>query len=148
MRRRHAQHPDPAPSEGRPSVAGPAGAASERGDRPDCSQVRWETTADCRHCPIRQQALFAALRGPDFEHILTPIRNAVIPAGTRLYREDTRRRPSTPSAAGCSSWSRAGRASGDSVSLAGVRASHRIEILEDAGRPWRTTDSRREGGGL
>jgi CRP-like cAMP-binding protein len=54
----------------------------------DCNQVRWENTADCRHCPIRQQALFAALRGPDFEHILTPIRSAVIPAGTTLYRED------------------------------------------------------------
>jgi CRP/FNR family transcriptional regulator, anaerobic regulatory protein len=64
------------------------GPDADSGCSPDCNQVRWETTADCRHCPIRQQALFAALRGPDFEHILTPIRSAVIPAGTTLYRED------------------------------------------------------------
>lgn len=61
---------------------------ADPGCSPDCNPIRWETAADCRHCPIRQQALFAALRGPDFEHILTPIRSALIPAGTALYRED------------------------------------------------------------
>jgi CRP-like cAMP-binding protein len=53
-----------------------------------CGEVSWDTIADCRHCAIRQQALFSALRGPDFEHIFMPIRSAVIPAGTELYRED------------------------------------------------------------
>ncbi len=57
-------------------------------DGADCGQVRWERTADCRHCPIRHQAIFAALRGPDFEHLFLPIRGAVVPAGTVLYRED------------------------------------------------------------
>lgn len=50
--------------------------------------MRWDTAADCRHCPIRHQALFAPLRGPDFAHVLLPIRSAVVPAGTVLYRED------------------------------------------------------------
>jgi CRP-like cAMP-binding protein len=53
----------------------------------DCNDIRWESEAECRHCAIRGQALFAALRGPDFEHLLVPIRRAPIPAGTELYRE-------------------------------------------------------------
>lgn len=53
-----------------------------------CDEQRWATVADCRHCPMRQQALFSALRGPDFEHIYLPIRNAICPPGTLIYRED------------------------------------------------------------
>lgn len=59
------------------------------GDGAECSHVRWETVADCRHCAIRHEALFGALRGPDFEHIFLPIRRAVVPAGETIYREDS-----------------------------------------------------------
>ncbi|MCU0299199.1 MAG: Crp/Fnr family transcriptional regulator [Candidatus Nanopelagicales bacterium] len=55
---------------------------------PRCGEERWATVADCRHCPMRQQALFSALRGPDFEHIFLPIRSAICPPGTLIYRED------------------------------------------------------------
>jgi CRP-like cAMP-binding protein len=54
----------------------------------ECSPVRWEDEADCRHCPIRHQALLAPLRGPDFAHVLGQIRSAVVPAGSVLYHED------------------------------------------------------------
>jgi CRP-like cAMP-binding protein len=37
---------------------------------------------------VREQALFAALRGPDFEHIFLPIRRAVCPRDTILYQQD------------------------------------------------------------
>lgn len=53
-----------------------------------CGEVSWDTIADCRRCAIRQQALFGALRGPDFEQLFVPIRSAVLPAGTELYAED------------------------------------------------------------
>jgi CRP-like cAMP-binding protein len=53
-----------------------------------CDEQRWAAVADCRHCAMRQQALFSALRGPDFEHIFLPIRNAICPPGTVIYRED------------------------------------------------------------
>jgi len=43
---------------------------------------------DCRRCAVRQQALFSALRGSDFDHLLILIRSAVVPAGTQLYAED------------------------------------------------------------
>lgn len=48
----------------------------------------WSTVADCRHCAVRQRALFAPLRGLDFEQIFLPIRQATLPAGTLIYRED------------------------------------------------------------
>lgn len=50
--------------------------------------VSWDTIADCRRCAVRQQALFSALRGSDFDPVLNLIRSAVVPAGTRLYAED------------------------------------------------------------
>ena len=53
-----------------------------------CSDVSWDKVADCRRCAVRQQALFSALRGSDFDHLLTLIRSAVVPIGTRLYAED------------------------------------------------------------
>jgi CRP-like cAMP-binding protein len=37
---------------------------------------------------VRQQALFSALRGSDFDHLLTLIRSAVVPAATQLYAQD------------------------------------------------------------
>jgi hypothetical protein len=57
-------------------------------------EPRWDTSADCRHCALRQQALFAAPRAPDFEHISPSIRASLVPAGTvpagtEIYREDT-----------------------------------------------------------
>jgi CRP-like cAMP-binding protein len=52
-----------------------------------CSDIVWEGTADCRHCPVRQQALFSALRGSDFDQMFSPIRSAIVPAGTVLYTE-------------------------------------------------------------
>ena len=57
-------------------------------DGSGCAEVNWDTIADCRRCAIRQQALFGALRGPDFEQIFVPIRSAVLPAGTKIYTED------------------------------------------------------------
>ena len=64
-------------------------AVAETGGALTCGEVSWDTIADCRYCAIRQQALFSALRGPDFEHIFVPIRSAVIPAGTEIYCQDS-----------------------------------------------------------
>ena len=55
---------------------------------PDRGDLRWDTLADCRHCAMRRQALFSALRAPDFEHIFLPIRSAVCPRDTILYQQD------------------------------------------------------------
>jgi CRP-like cAMP-binding protein len=73
--------------------ADPAGSvqAGEAGeDRVDaaCSELAWDLVTDCRHCAVRQHALFSALRGPDFDHIFLPIRGAAAPAGSVLYVED------------------------------------------------------------
>jgi CRP-like cAMP-binding protein len=64
------------------------GAPSESVASPECSELRWDILADCRHCAVRGQALFSALRGPDFEHIFLPIRSAVCPRDTILYQQD------------------------------------------------------------
>ena len=57
-------------------------------DEPQCSEVSWDGVADCRHCAVRAQALFAGLRGSDFDQIFEPIRSAVVPAGTILFTQD------------------------------------------------------------
>ena len=54
---------------------------------PNCSEIPWESTADCRHCAIHQQSLFAALRGTDFDLVFPSIKSAIVPAGTVLYAE-------------------------------------------------------------
>jgi CRP-like cAMP-binding protein len=54
---------------------------------PSCSDIAWESTVDCRHCAIRQQSLFAALRGTDFDQVFPAIKSAIVPAGTVLYTE-------------------------------------------------------------
>ncbi len=54
---------------------------------PSCSEIVWEEKADCRHCAIRQQTLFAALRGSDFDQVFLPIKSAIVPAGAVLYAE-------------------------------------------------------------
>jgi CRP-like cAMP-binding protein len=54
---------------------------------PSCSDIAWEASADCRHCAIRQQSLFAALRGTDFDQVFPAIKSAIVPAGTVLYTE-------------------------------------------------------------
>lgn len=89
MSRQQTDRSGSAGSQGRRATRGHPGEDPDPGCGPGCDPIRWETTADCRHCPIRQQALFAALRGPDFEHLFTPIRGAQIPTGTELYREDS-----------------------------------------------------------
>ena len=71
------------------SESGVKTAPSSQATDLQCGEVSWDTIADCRHCAIRQQALFAALRGPDFEHLFLPIRSAIVPAGTELYRQDS-----------------------------------------------------------
>lgn len=67
-------------------VCGPLSESSFGGDR---DAIHWQSEMDCRHCAIREHTLFAALRGPDFECLLAPIRSALIPAGAELYREGT-----------------------------------------------------------
>ena len=59
-----------------------------KGQESRCSAIAWDDVADCRHCAVRRLALFAALRGSDFDRVLALIRSAVVPAGTLLYRED------------------------------------------------------------
>ena len=71
----------PRSSEREPALAGPAQDLR-------CGEVSWDRIADCRHCAIREQALFSALRGPDFEHVFLPIRSAVVCAGKEVYRQD------------------------------------------------------------
>jgi CRP-like cAMP-binding protein len=61
------------------SGGSPAGAADA---------LRWEPSAGCAQCSIRQQTLFAALRDSDLEHLRGSICSAVIPVGTVLYQED------------------------------------------------------------
>jgi CRP-like cAMP-binding protein len=51
------------------------------------SDISWEETADCRHCALRRQTLFSALRGSDFDPVFLPINTAIVPAGTVLYTE-------------------------------------------------------------
>jgi len=85
MPRRSAQSRiEPSP---RASRAGAPRGPDPRSRGGDCNAIRWESEANCRHCAIRDQALFGALRGPDFERLLAPIRSAPISAGTELYRE-------------------------------------------------------------
>ncbi len=61
--------------------------ASSRQDVQDFS-IAWDDVADCRRCAMREQSLFSALRGSDFEQILVPVKCAIVPAGTTIYRED------------------------------------------------------------
>lgn len=69
--------------------------AAPEADRPEgsettlvCAELSWDMVTDCRHCAVRQQALFSALRGTDFEHIFMPIRGAIVPQGAVVYTED------------------------------------------------------------
>ena len=62
----------------------PAGSASD----PLCTDSSWGGVADCRHCAMRKTSLFSVLRGPDFDKILLPIRNAGLPAKTVIYLEN------------------------------------------------------------
>ena len=69
--------------------------ADPEADRPEgsetslvCAELSWDMVTDCRQCAVRQQALFSALRGTDFEHIFMPIRGAVVPQGAIVYTED------------------------------------------------------------
>lgn len=43
--------------------------------KPLCTDPLWEGRADCRHCPIRSQVLFADVPDVFFEHVLVPIDN-------------------------------------------------------------------------
>ena len=60
---------------------------SAMNERVNCCDVSWDEVADCRHCALRQHALFAPLRGSDFSQAFLPVRRAVVPAGTVLYSE-------------------------------------------------------------
>ena len=47
----------------------------------------WPGMADCRHCRLRGEGLFSAVRGTDFDHLFLPVRTADFPRRTVLYRE-------------------------------------------------------------
>ncbi len=46
----------------------------------------WTGQADCRHCALRESALFAGLREGDFEKIHHPINQFILQPGQILYR--------------------------------------------------------------
>ena len=50
-------------------------------------EEHWPGMADCRHCRVRGQGLFSALRGPDFDSLFLPVRTGVFPRGTLVYLE-------------------------------------------------------------
>ena len=50
----------------------------------------WSAEADCRHCTLRQSALFAGLEETDFEHIHGTVERFDLPPGSLLYRKDDR----------------------------------------------------------
>ena len=50
----------------------------------------WSGEADCRHCTLRQSALFAGLEETDFEHIHGTGERFDLPPGSLLYRKDDR----------------------------------------------------------
>ena len=53
---------------------------------PIASDHAWRGVADCRHCSIRQSALFAKLTEEDFSHVHAPIDNRTVPKGQALYQ--------------------------------------------------------------
>jgi CRP/FNR family transcriptional regulator len=50
----------------------------------------WSGEADCRHCSLRQSALFAGLKEADFEKIHHPINQFVLHPGQALYHAGDR----------------------------------------------------------
>lgn len=48
----------------------------------------WSAEADCRHCTLRQSALFAGLQEKDLEHIHDLVDQFTLPPGSVLYRTD------------------------------------------------------------
>ena len=50
-------------------------------------EEHWPGMADCRHCRLRGEGLFSAVRGTDFDHLFLPVRTADFPRRTVLYRE-------------------------------------------------------------
>ena len=50
-------------------------------------EEHWPGMADCRHCRLRGEGLFSAVRGTDFDHLFLPVRTAGFPRRTVLYRE-------------------------------------------------------------
>ena len=48
----------------------------------------WSGEADCRHCTLRQSALFAGLKDSDLDHIHDSIDRFNLPPGSSLYRTD------------------------------------------------------------
>jgi len=53
---------------------------------PIATEFAWRGVADCRHCSIRESALFAKLTEEDFSHIHAPIDDRTVPAGKTLYQ--------------------------------------------------------------
>lgn len=55
-------------------------------DKAFCTDVVWEGRADCRHCHIRDQVLFANVPDEILDNILTPIDNFTYPNKAVLYQ--------------------------------------------------------------
>jgi CRP-like cAMP-binding protein len=54
-------------------------------NKPKCTDKAWEGRADCVHCAIRNQVLFADIPEEDLDHLVSPIKNLDYPADTVLY---------------------------------------------------------------
>lgn len=61
--------------------------AKFKGTIPIQIDSNWKGTSDCRHCGIRDMALFADLNEQDFGEIHTPIDDMVFPLETVIYHE-------------------------------------------------------------
>jgi CRP/FNR family transcriptional regulator, anaerobic regulatory protein len=53
--------------------------------KPKCTDQLWEGRADCAHCAIRNDVLFADIPEEDLDHLVSPIRNLNYAANTVLY---------------------------------------------------------------
>lgn len=50
-----------------------------------CVNPRWEGRADCKHCPIREQVLFAKVPDEELDHVLQPIDNLSFTPKSDIY---------------------------------------------------------------
>jgi len=56
--------------------------------KPKCLNITWEGHADCQHCAIRKNDIFATLDVAKYEAILRPISQYTYPAKSLLYVQD------------------------------------------------------------
>jgi CRP/FNR family transcriptional regulator len=54
-------------------------------NKPKCTDKTWEGRADCVHCAIRNQVLFADIPIEELDHLVSPIKNITYAANAVIY---------------------------------------------------------------